>query len=277
MFTCVSIIVPCFNHGKFLDDLRISIESSRISVSYETIIINDGSTDKFTLDKLFELEKLNYKIIHQHNQGLAVARNNAIRVASGKYILPLDSDNKLCSGFIEKSIHLLENNSGYDIIYSNAKYFGERDGIWEVGEFNLQRMMLKPYIDACAIFKKEMWLELGGYDEKMPVMGLEDWDLWLRAACNGYNFYYLQTIGFEYRVLSNSMIRSYNLKQITLLSDYMAKTHSKYLGIEHISNYIISRYKNNNRLLIKLLIAVKFPRLFNFLLNLKVFEKKEII
>lgn len=277
MSVLVSIVVPCYNHGKFLDELIESIRQSEISCSYELLIVNDGSTDQFTIDKLAELESKGYQVVHQTNSGLGKTRNNAIKLAEGKYIFPLDSDNKLCKGFLEKAIEVLENSNKFDIVYSDANYFGEQTGRWVVGEFNLQRMMIKSYIDACALYRRALWEDLGGYDEHMPAMGLEDWDYWLRAAFNGFKFYYLPVVGFEYRVLSNSMIRSYSSSDLATLKNYIAKKHHLMLGAPFISDFVMQKFKRNKRLSLKLLISLYAPRLFHFLVKKGVFNTAAIV
>lgn len=272
----ISIVIPCYNHGQYLDEVVASVNDNITGLAYELLIINDGSTDEETISKLRELEDKGYSVIHQPNMGLGAARNNVIKHARGKYILPLDSDNKLCKGFVEQSIRILESNPEFDIVYSNAQYFGEREGLWEVGEFNLQRLMLGNYIDACAVFKKEMWVGLNGYDEKMPVMGFEDWDFWLRAAYDGYKFYYLPETGFAYRVLKTSMIRTIDEDRFEKLHTYIAEKHKQMLGKKFISDFMNNRFKNSGRLKFKLLLHLYFPKLLIFLTRLRVIKSKEV-
>lgn len=90
----LSIIIPCFNHGKVIDEALNSVFEQSYN-DYEVIVINDGSTDGYTNEKLSELERKGVFVLHQPNQGLATARNNGIKLAKGEYILPLDSDNRL--------------------------------------------------------------------------------------------------------------------------------------------------------------------------------------
>jgi hypothetical protein len=61
------------------------------------------------------------------------------------------------------------------------------------------------FIDACAIFRKTAWERCGGYDEKMPSQGFEDWDFWCRVALNGGAFYHVAEILFDYRIREDSM------------------------------------------------------------------------
>jgi glycosyltransferase involved in cell wall biosynthesis len=89
----ISVVIPCYNHGIYIQDAIDSVEASSCK-NYEIIIVNDGSTDAFTTKKIGELIKRGYHVINHPNQGLARARNNSIAAAVGEYIMPLDADNK---------------------------------------------------------------------------------------------------------------------------------------------------------------------------------------
>src|SRR5258706_5799107 len=171
----VSIITPCYNHGNYLDEAIASIPYSDIgSGEIEHIIINDGSTDKQTIDKLNELQRKGYNVINQNNLGLAAARNNGISGAKGKYIIPLDCDNKLHPNYFTRAIDILEKFESIDVVYGNAQFFGNENILYRPGQFNIVAMLKKNCIDACAVYRKSMWNKTGGYDEDMPAMGNED-------------------------------------------------------------------------------------------------------
>ena len=76
----VSIIIPCFNSG-FLLERAINSAKSQSYKNVEIIVVNDGSTDKFTLNYLKKLNDI--KVIHQINKGLPSARNKGISNANG--------------------------------------------------------------------------------------------------------------------------------------------------------------------------------------------------
>ncbi|HEY8916042.1 MAG TPA: glycosyltransferase family 2 protein, partial [Chitinophaga sp.] len=86
----VSIIIPCYNQGHFLQDALKSLAACDADL-YELIIVNDGSTDAATNTYLRELSNQGYHVIFQENQGLGAARNTGIRAAKGRYLLPLDA------------------------------------------------------------------------------------------------------------------------------------------------------------------------------------------
>lgn len=204
----LSIIIPCYNHGDYLQETVDSIFTNMGSFNYEVIIINDGSTDVNTINVINSFNTNNIKVINQSNQGLAKARNNGIKTAKGTYILPLDSDNNVTQGYLQKALEILKDNSEIDIVYGNAKYIGEKQGVWVNHTLDKRKMLIANHIDACAVFKKEIWENVSGYSEDMPYMGCEDWNFWQKCIYKKYNFFYLNEICFEYRVLSNSMIRT---------------------------------------------------------------------
>src|SRR6266478_7968649 len=179
----VSIVIPCFNHGAMLREALASLEEVRNENLLEVIIVDDGSSDAETIRILKEVAEAGYKVVSQPNGGLGAARNAGIRGAKGEFILPLDSDNRLRRVYLEQGVSLLKENPSLGVIYADAEYFGEKTGRWQVQEFDLLSLIRMNFIDACALYRKALWEGVGGYDEQMPWMGLEDWDFWLRVAC----------------------------------------------------------------------------------------------
>lgn len=200
----VSIVMPCFNDGRFLGDAIESAEANH-SGNCEIIIVNDGSTDARTLELLKTIESRGHQVIHQENRGLGFSRNVGIAAARGAYILPLDADNRIRPAYIDRGIEILRRESGIDVVYGDAEYFGEKSGRWFVPDFSLSQMLAFNFIDACAVIRKSAWERCGGYDENMPVQGYEDWDLWLRIALSGGRFHHVPEPLFDYCVRANSM------------------------------------------------------------------------
>lgn len=265
MLLKLSIIIPCYNHGQYLREALDSVEACADTELYEIIILNDGSTDKDTISLLQQLSTEGYHVINQQNQGLGAARNNAIAAARGIYVLPLDSDNKIRPEYILESIKILDEQPGIAVVYGDAENFGDKAGRNNVGEFNLQKMMLGNYIDACAVYRRSVWETLGGYDEKMPVMGLEDWDLWLHMAFKNYDFKYVPQVMYDYRVLNNSMLRSIDIDRRKAVKNYMEEKYKKHLHYRYINELILDNVQKNKKLILKLILAIYFPALLNYL------------
>ena len=276
MLPTLSIIIPCYNHGEYLREAISSVEQCNDKNLYEIIILNDGSTDKHTIEVLQQLSEEGYDVIHQANQGLGAARNKAIKKASGRYILPLDSDNKIHSEYIYESIKILDEQPEIAMVYGDSEYFGGKTGRRQTGEFNLQKIMIGNYIDACAVYRRSVWEALGGYDEKMPVMGMEDWDFWLNMALKGYEFYYIDKVLFDYRVLKSSMINSINSDNAATLGTYMQKKYKKYLNTNSINEILLKEGKINKKLAFKYFIALYFPGLLDFLVKKKFIKSPDI-
>jgi glycosyltransferase involved in cell wall biosynthesis len=195
---------------------------------WQAIVVNDGSTDATEEIALRWLEK-DKRITYYSklNEGLGKTRNFGIAKSSGEYILPLDSDNLIEKNFAKKAVEILESNSEIGVVHGHAEYFGERTGIWKINEFNLEKILVGNYIDACAIFRKRLWSQVGGYDEKMPFQGEEDWGFWIALGELNVKFYHLNQITFKYFVSSKSMIRSFTNEMADLNRDYLVKKYSK--------------------------------------------------
>lgn len=220
MSPIVSIVIPCFDDGQYLREAVESVRKHPNPTSYEIVVVNDGSTDDFTLALFPALEREGYQIIHQPNRGLGAARNTGIKASRGNYILPLDSDNKIRPDYITRGIQVLESNPRVGVVCGDAEYFGAKTGRWQVADFSLSQLVRGNYIDACAMFRRVVWEEVGGYDEAMPVMGWEDWDFWLRVALKNWGFCHINEVLFDYRVRENSMI-SKTSQNVGLLCDYI--------------------------------------------------------
>jgi glycosyltransferase involved in cell wall biosynthesis len=219
----VSVVIPCFNHGQFLRESVASVASSgRRDV--ELIVVDDGSTDDCTRAEMDDLIANGVSVLRQENKGLAAARNAGIQVSSGDYILPLDADNRLRSGYFENGISVLDADQGIGVVYGDAEYIGARTGRWIVGPFNQDRLLFWNYIDACALFRRAVWVQNNGYDGTMPVQGLEDWDFWLGALGKGWKFSYLPEVTFDYRVAKESMItRTYGVEDKII--EFISRKH----------------------------------------------------
>ena len=201
----ISVIIPCFNHGEFLPETVASVtDIERDDV--ELIVVDDGSTDERTRAEMDALVARGIRVIRQENKGLAAARNTGILVSKGEYILPLDADDRLRPGWIDHGIRILAANPQVGVVYGDAEYFGTRTGRWHIGPFDRDRLLQWNYIPACAIYRRSIWEQNGGYDATMPVWVLEDWDFWLTTLKHGWEFAYVPEILFDYRVATQSMI-----------------------------------------------------------------------
>ncbi len=202
----VSVVIPCFNQGQFIDEAVDSVLAQSFN-DFEIIVVNDGSTDELTNRLLQNYCKEKTQVIVTANMGLAAARNNGITVASGKYILPLDADDRIDSTYLEKAVAILNDDLETGIVYCNARLFGAVETEWLLPEYSLEGMLLDNVIFCSALFRRDDWLAVGGYDPGM-VYGWEDYDFWLGLIERGRKVVRLEDVLFSYRVASDSMVRS---------------------------------------------------------------------
>lgn len=206
----VSIVIPIFNLSQFLGETVESVINSTFK-QVEIIIVDDGSKDGSAEVALKLKEKYPEKVsvIIQENSGPAKARNEGIKIARGKYILPLDGDDLISPTYIENAIKVLEENPEVKVVYSEAEKFGDKTGKWKLKPFSLRSLSMDNMIFVSAFYRKKDWEKVGGYDERM-TWGWEDWEFWINMLKSGGEVVKLPETGFFYRIRKNSRRKSTN-------------------------------------------------------------------
>jgi len=199
----VSVIIPCYNQGIYLDEAVDSVLNQTYE-DFEIIIVNDGSTDEFTNRLLADYSKPRTRILQTRNQGLARARNTGIAEARGEFILPLDADDKIGPGYLEQGVALLERQPSAGIVYCRGELFGDRTGDIATPPFSRMGMLISNLIFCSALFRKSDWERVDGYNPDM-IHGCEDWDFWLSLLELGLSPARLPEVFFYYRVRESSM------------------------------------------------------------------------
>lgn len=97
----VSIIIPAYNVGKYLEECVRSLLYQTYT-NYEVIIIDDGSTDNtYDIGKYLTVESTKVKLFHQENQGVSMARNIGMQKAIGEFFIFVDADDIVAPQYIE--------------------------------------------------------------------------------------------------------------------------------------------------------------------------------
>mgnify|MGYP001319047967 CR=1 FL=1 len=231
----VSVIIPCYNHGKYLDESIGSVLGQTFR-NIEIIVVNDGSTDTETLNILERLNLKGCRVIHTTNQGPAAARNTGIAGCRGEYILPLDADDRISPDFIRKAVNLLDADPLLGVVYCRVCFFGETEGVWEQPVFSLGRLLIENMIVASAVFRRKDWLTVGGYRDLMKE-GWEDWDFWLSLIDISRKVKRLGNEFFYYRIRQSSRTRSIPLGMKMKLFSRLVLSH-KALYFVNIPNIL---------------------------------------
>ena len=224
----VSVIIPCYNQGHFLDEAVDSV-LQQTHDNIEIIVVNDGSTDDYTVRLLNEYSREKTTVITTANQGLAAARNNGILNSSGEYILPLDADDKIGADYVEKALDAMVKTPSAGIVYCRARSFGAVEGRWNLPDFSLQDMIRDNIIFCTALFRRSDWDLVGGYDPAMKY-GWEDYDFWLSLIERGREVIQLEEFLFFYRVAQDSMVRSKEKWQKVEMFKRIYQKHASLIG-----------------------------------------------
>ena len=198
----VSVIMPCYNDGAYIQEAIESVLNQTYS-NIEIVIIDDGSDDEATKKILQQINNPKIKILHSHRLRPAGARNYGIKEATGKYILPVDSDDKIEPTYVEKAVRILEDNSKIGVVYCYANLFGEQKGRWILPDYDFKTMLLDNIVFVTAMFYKADWEKVGGFNTNMKA-GMEDYDFWLSLLEIGREIYQIPEVLFHYRIKSVS-------------------------------------------------------------------------
>jgi len=241
----VSVVIPYYNGAEFVNEAV----SSALNQSYknlEVILVDDGSTDK-TSQKVFDnLQDSRLKKFRTLNQGLPSARNTAISLSFGKYILPLDCDDVISNTYVENAVHELELNDNVGIVYSHACFIGDVNQYWDLPEFEKISFLINNCIFCSALFRREDWKTVGGYKADM-IYGLEDYDFWLSLIELDREVIRLPDIHFFYRKHGISMISNVNQERIHYSYLKIINRH-KNLYNENILGFIVRINELQNKL-----------------------------
>jgi GT2 family glycosyltransferase len=207
----VSVIVPCYNYGRYLNDCLASLIGGESSLghmpgqtiqSMEIIIVDDASTDGETPQIVHQANDLAKGIFSYHNHrnlGTAETVNVGIRKAQGKYITFLSADDMREPDSIEKLIEACENNP-HSFAYDDIWLFGQGQRVrqWPMADYDFNRLLYKNHVHAGILFPKVAWEEAGGYPAIMRD-GREDWAFNVALGLKGWCGVHVNNYGYLYR------------------------------------------------------------------------------
>lgn len=236
----VSVVIPCYNHGAFLEDTLASVWAQSCD-DFEVVVVDDGSTDPATiklLDRLAGSVTAGFLVIRTPNQGVSAARNKGIARAGGSYILALDADDRIGPEYLSRAAAIMDCRPEVAVVYCERQLFGERQGVCPLPDYDPRRQLVENLIYPAAMFRKSTWAAAGGYNERMSH-GWEDWDFWIALLQLGGEVVKLPEEMFFYRVCSTSRDHSLTFFYKLQMYGHIAWRH-RCLFLQHLP-YIIGR------------------------------------
>jgi glycosyltransferase involved in cell wall biosynthesis len=204
MVPTVSVIIPCYNLGQYLDEAVSSVLAQSFQ-DFEILIVDDGSTDEATRAVLGRYSRPKTRVIRTEHVGLAAARNLGVYQAKGRYLCALDADDRLEPSFLEKMASVLDGDELVTFSSSWLRTFGDETWEWKPERCDLPTLLWEDTVLTAALVRRDAVVAVGGYDTHMPEQGDEDWDLWLTLVEGGFRGAILPEILFNYRRRAGSM------------------------------------------------------------------------
>jgi len=184
----VSVIIPTFNRASYIRDTINSVLGQTCS-DYEIIVVDDGSTDDTLAALKSWIDNSTIRYAYQDNQGVSTARNYGVRLAKGRYIAFLDSDDLFLPTKLEKQISYLDAHPDEAFVQSWYAKFDDAGN--ELGYRDTSKISGKVYpgilLDWSVLLalpsvmvRAEILEDVGGFDKN--IHWGEDLDLWRRIT-----------------------------------------------------------------------------------------------
>lgn len=228
-----SFLIPCYNTEKYVKECVESIKNQSYQ-DWEIILINDGSTDH-TEEILYDLTKKDSKIkvFNQKNAGVSATRNKLVELATGDYLIFVDSDDRYKSKDCLKRITEVLSHGMVDIlvfryeaIWENGNsaidglnFFASMKGQTFTGEEYLLQVLkyadryVYPWYPFLYVFRREFWVNSQiQFNEKFWIY--EDLDIIYKIILKAQKVKTLNQVIYQYRQRESSAAHNWSLQSM---------------------------------------------------------------
>lgn len=198
----VSIIIPTFNYGRYLQDALESLQKQTF-LQWECIVVDDCSTDH-TQEVVQSFVAKDSRFLYHRlplNSGVSAARNAGIAISKGNFIQLLDADDAIAPEKLEVQVKYLNQFPDVDLVYSDFFHFTESLDFSSKGEYaadeKLQgssEVVLKRLLRGNVFRMNTLLMRRKVFDggQFIPEFrAVEDWEFWMRCAVKGFQYAYL--------------------------------------------------------------------------------------
>ena len=259
----VSIVIPTYNHAKFISKALKSVIDQTYK-NWEAIIIDNESVDEtYKLVNDFNDSRIKYFKIS--NDGvIAKSRNLGIKEAKGDWIAFLDSDDWWTKDKLEVCISKIGKNT--DLIYHAHEYVNKSKSFFKK-KIIRGRQLKKPILNdlligtitkgtqvsnSSVIVRKNILIKIGGLNENKILVGSDDYDTWLRIAEITDQFLYInQKLSYYLFHDANTSSKDMSIPQRLVFKDFMhlfnnqqkIKLEAKFRYLSGNYNYLNKNYE----------------------------------
>jgi glycosyltransferase involved in cell wall biosynthesis len=223
--TSVSVVIPCYKYGHFLEEAVTSVLDDQAGVDVRVLIIDDASPDDSAemARKLAARDPRVDVAVHAVNKGhIATYNEGLLEWADGDYCVLMSADDRLTPGALRRARDLLDANPSVGFVYGTALWFWHGKPIptartkvrrWSVwpGQWWLERRLRQA--ENCitspeVVVRTKLQRQVGGYDARLPHTG--DQEMWMRLAANADVGFVHGVDQAYYRVHGQNMRTAFN-------------------------------------------------------------------
>ena len=214
----ITVGVSLHNYRRYIVDALDSVAAQTFE-KLSIVIVDDGSVDSGpgrTVDWLREHGERFIEAVfvsHERNQGLAAARNHALKLTQSPFHFVLDADNLIYPRCLERLSAALTSDKNAAMAYPLIEVFGNACGLMGTAVWSRERLEYGNYIDAMSLIRTDRLREAGGY-ATMSVAGWEDYDLWCRFVEYGWYGIRVPELLARYRVHGGSMLNTVTRRKL---------------------------------------------------------------
>ena len=237
----VAIIIPAYNHARYIGSTIKAVQQQTFS-DWELFVVDDGSTDETGEIVRGFLDDQRVRYIRQQNKERAAARNAGVEKSSAPYIAFLDADDLWHPEKLAKQRRAMTAQPDAGLCYTLADTI-DRDGKrvqksyhWHTysGRVFDDLLRFNFIVNSSVLIRRAALLNVGLFDNRLPVFGSEDWDLWLRVA-RQYSVCVVEEELTFYRVYPENTSSEQVLKSGLVVLDKL------YSGAEHLPDSRVTR------------------------------------
>jgi glycosyltransferase involved in cell wall biosynthesis len=236
----VTVLITLFNYSDYIQECLDSVCAAiadQLPGGFDVLVIDDCSTDRsaqIVEDYIQQASTPICLVKKQFNTGLGDARNIGLKLARAPFVFILDADNWIYPNCLSVLYNAIV-SSGCAAVYGIINRFNQKTqegiGLLSYYEWDVRELISEPYIDAMAMFKKDIVLQVGSYSTELMCIawsGWEDYDLWLKLAQAKQPCKLIPRILSAYRVHPTSMISTTNNYAQTI-AQYFTKKFARLL------------------------------------------------
>lgn len=201
----IAFVIPAYNAAATIAN-AVRSASDQVVPAAEIIVVDDGSSD----DTGLIARRNGARVLVRPNGGPGAARNTGIQATDAEWIALLDADDMARPDRIQRECQQID-DVGLAVIHA-ARGVPARHAASPVAQLDFAALWIRNRVcTSTVLLRRSAWVAAGGFDETRTLIGVEDYNLWLRLTHAGWGFLWLPDVLVDYlpteRSLTNQLER----------------------------------------------------------------------